>query len=100
VPLLGSGKKDYDPTKRFWLPLIISDDVFFHAMLTVAASHRSRLLAAAPSSNTSILALAHKTETCRLMNERFQRRERFVSNAAISAVLYLIAAEVRNCVNL
>ena len=95
LPLLGSGKKDYDPTKRFWLPLIFSDDVFFHAMLTAAASHRSRLLASSPSSkDTSMLALAHKVEACRLMNERIQEKERYLSDAAISAVLYLIAAEV------
>lgn len=104
VPLLGPNKKDFDPQKRFWLPLIFSDKVFFHAMLAAAASHRCRLLQSQGTATelqlqyeqSEILALFHKAEACRLITSKFNSRDGALSDAALSAVLYLIATEVRH----
>jgi hypothetical protein len=43
-----------------------------------------------------MLAMFHKAEACRLINERFTTGEGALSDAALGAVLYLIATEASN----
>lgn len=45
---------------------------------------------------SEILALFHKAEACRLINDKFGSEDGALGNATLSAVLYLIATEVRN----
>ena len=83
--------------------MIFSDEALVHAMIALSASHQATLPgrpryssnSTSTSINPELVALYHKTETCRYINERISNGGDTVSDASISAVQCLLGSEVR-----
>lgn len=92
-------RNEYDPTRRFLLPMILSNEAFCHSMLTSAAAHRLQLI---QSQNRPLSVVAacrsalsfHKGKTCQLVNQILANDELATADTTVGAVLYLAAAEV------
>lgn len=84
----GSGS-DNNPIRTVWIPLAMSDAVFFQATTTYAAVHLDML----HGTRNQTKSLTKKAQTIRMIKERLRCNESALSNSTIGAISMLAALE-------
>lgn len=90
LPIDRGAGNDNNPIRTVFIPLAMSDAVFFQATTTYAAVHLDML----HRSQNQTKTLTNKAQAIRMIKERLRSNENALSNSTIGAISMLAALEV------
>ena len=90
LPIDRGGSSDNNPVRTVWIPLAMSDAVFFQATVTYAAVHLDMLNRTQNQTRT----LTKKAQTISMIKERLRCNEDALSNSTVGAISMLAALDV------
>jgi hypothetical protein len=83
-----------NPTKRFWVPLALTDAALLSSILFCGHQFKARM----NGQQERASAIKHLTRTVRILNERFQKSCLEIGDSTIAAVAGLALTEVSSSV--